>query len=51
MDKVQQKIISDVLEERERQNTKWGEQNHFVDKWGNIIGRNLPIRLACGPDF
>lgn len=38
MDKVQQKIISDVLEERERQNTKWGEQNHFVDKWGNIIG-------------
>ena len=36
--KVQQRIISDVLDERKRQDTKWGEQNHSPDKWGNIIG-------------
>lgn len=34
----QQNIINDVLSERKRQDEKWGEQNHFPERWGNIIG-------------
>lgn len=34
----QEKIINKVLEERKRQDTKWGEQNHAAPIWGTIIG-------------
>ena len=34
----QEKIISKVLEERKRQDAKWGEQNHTAPVWGMIIG-------------
>ena len=33
-----QKIISDVLAERKRQDKKWGEQNHDYFVWSTIIG-------------
>lgn len=32
------KIISDVISERERQDEKWGEQNHNAFVWSSIIG-------------
>lgn len=35
---MQKKIIDMVLEERNRQDTKWGEQNHIAPVWGMIIG-------------
>ena len=31
-------IIEKVLEERKRQDAKWGEQNHTAPVWGMIIG-------------
>lgn len=34
----QKKIISKVLKERQRQDAKWGEQNHATPVWGTIIG-------------
>lgn len=33
-----QKIIEKVIEERKRQDDKWGEQNHTAPVWGMIIG-------------
>lgn len=38
MDSLQQKIIDDVIAERKRQDEKWGEQNHFAERWATIIG-------------
>lgn len=35
---IQEKIIGEVLRERQRQDTKWGEQNHTAPVWGMIIG-------------
>ncbi len=35
---MQEKIIEKVLEERKRQDAKWGEQNHIAPVWGMIIG-------------
>ena len=35
---IQEKIITKVLEERKRQDAKWGEQNHAAPVWGAIIG-------------
>lgn len=35
---MQGKIIEKVLEERNRQDKKWGEQNHSAPVWGMIIG-------------
>lgn len=35
---AQQKIISDVIAERKRQDEKWGEQNHDNFVWSSIIG-------------
>ncbi len=34
----QEKIINKVLEERKRQDAKWGEQNHSAYVWASIIG-------------
>ncbi len=31
-------VIADVLKERDRQDKKWGEQNHNAYKWSAIIG-------------
>lgn len=36
--KSQEKIINMVLEERKRQDEKWGEQNHNAYAWASIIG-------------
>lgn len=35
---MQEKIIGKVLEERKRQDAKWGEQNHSSYVWASIIG-------------
>ena len=35
---VAQNIISDVITERERQDEKWGIQNHDLFRWSSIIG-------------
>ena len=35
---MQEKIIEKVLEERKRQDAKWGEQNQIAPVWGMIIG-------------
>lgn len=35
---MQEKIIEKVLEERMRQDEKWGESNHSASVWGMIIG-------------
>lgn len=32
------KIMSDVIAERNRQDAKWGEQNHSAYVWATIIG-------------
>lgn len=37
-DMVQEKVINKVLEERKRQDMKWGEQNHSASVWSCIIG-------------
>lgn len=34
----QEEILLQIQEERERQETKWGEQNHQPDKWLVILG-------------
>lgn len=35
---MKEKIIKMVIAERERQDAKWGEQNHIAPVWGMIIG-------------
>lgn len=35
---VQKKIIEKVLEERKRQDEKWGVQDHCTPVWATIIG-------------
>ncbi len=35
---IKEKIISDVLKERIRQDKKWGKQNHLSVVWLSIIG-------------
>lgn len=41
MSNSQKKIIKEVLDERERQDKKWGEQNHPAPVWGMIIGEEF----------
>lgn len=31
------KVLGDVLYERDRQDKKWGEQNHTIEKWMLIL--------------
>ena len=38
LSKEAEKILTSVLEERKRQDEKWGEQNHIPPVWGMIIG-------------
>lgn len=35
---MKEKIINNVIAERNRQDKKWGEQNHFPERWATIIG-------------
>lgn len=35
------KVIDDVIAERERQDAKWGEQNHHPDRWMAILGEEF----------
>ena len=36
--KSKTRIIDKVIAERNRQDEKWGEQNHFPERWATIIG-------------
>lgn len=38
MIEIQTKIVEDILKERDRQDQKWGEQNHFPQFWTGILG-------------
>lgn len=38
MNKIQEQVIKDVLKERQRQDNKWGEQNHPPHFWTGILG-------------
>jgi NTP pyrophosphatase (non-canonical NTP hydrolase) len=35
---IQEKVLKLIAEERERQDKKWGEQNHKPDRWAVILG-------------
>lgn len=35
---TQNEVIKDVISERDRQDAKWGEQNHFPQFWSGILG-------------
>ena len=39
--KLQADIMQDILKERDRQDLKWGEQNHFPEKWSGILGEKF----------
>jgi hypothetical protein len=41
MTEIQKQAFEIVRKERDRQDSKWGEQNHFVDKWTGIIGEEF----------
>tara|TARA_B100000530_G_C15656635_1_gene368575 strand:+ start:94 stop:330 length:237 start_codon:yes stop_codon:yes gene_type:complete len=34
-------IIESILDERDRQDAKWGEQNHEIFKWLAILGEEV----------
>jgi len=34
-------VLSEVLEERAKQEFKWGEQNHWPSFWANILGEEV----------
>lgn len=38
---IQYEVISSVLEERTRQDKKWGEQNHSPEFWTGILGEEF----------
>lgn len=40
-DKIMTKAWTSVLMERERQDAKWGEQNHSRDRWFTILGEEV----------
>ena len=35
------KVLQEVANERERQNARWGEQNHKFEKWVAILGEEF----------
>lgn len=39
--KVQSKVIDSILTERQRQDKKWGEQNHLPQFWTGILGEEF----------
>jgi NTP pyrophosphatase (non-canonical NTP hydrolase) len=38
---IQSKVIAEIIKERERQDGKWGEQNHFPQFWTGILGEEF----------
>lgn len=40
-DKKQRTAILEILAERNRQDLKWGEQNHPIEKWTPILGEEF----------
>ena len=40
-DTPQYNAISEILAERNRQDCKWGEQNHVLEKWVPILGEEF----------
>ncbi len=43
--------IADVLAERERQDVKWGEQNHDPARWLMILGEEYGEACKAGCDL
>lgn len=41
MNRTQQAVINALLEERARQDFKWGEQNHYPTIWLGILGEEF----------
>ena len=39
--KIQERVIQDILTERQRQDKKWGEQNHPPQFWTGILGEEF----------
>jgi NTP pyrophosphatase (non-canonical NTP hydrolase) len=37
----QKHIITAIINERDRQDKKWGEQNHRIEKWVPILGEEF----------
>jgi len=42
------KVIDDVLNERTKQDEKWGEQNHDVSRWLMILGEEYGEACEAG---
>lgn len=38
MERHQEKVLADIVSERERQDEKWGTQEHTAPVWVSIIG-------------
>lgn len=38
---IQAKIISEIIVERDRQDTLWGEEEHILPAWTGIIGEEF----------
>lgn len=41
MDEVQWRVLQDIVEERARQDAKWGQQNHEAPVWSSILGEEV----------
>lgn len=41
MNRIQNDVIQAVLTERQRQDQKWGEQNHYPHYWTGILGEEF----------
>ena len=44
---TQAPILRNIIEERKRQDEKWGEQNHPLVMWGTIIGEEFGEMCEC----
>ncbi|WP_340074498.1 hypothetical protein [Leptobacterium sp. I13] len=48
MERKGTKVISEVIDERLSQDTKWGEQNHRPMEWLSILGEEVgEVNKAC----
>jgi hypothetical protein len=39
--KIQDQVVQNIITERQRQDKKWGEQNHFPQFWTGILGEEF----------
>lgn len=47
----QEKIIQQIIDERKRQDEKWGEQNHHPLTWFSIIGEEYGEMLKAFNEY